>query len=66
MNTPEDLSKLSDAEINAKVATVKNALIHVMMPESNVGVMWESSNVGEMRGSSKITNDLRVKQEARP
>lgn len=29
----------------ARVATVKNALIHVMMEKSNVGEMWESSKV---------------------
>jgi hypothetical protein len=38
----------------AKVATVKNAIIHVMMPGSNVGEMRESSKVGEMRESSKV------------
>ena len=38
----------------AKVECVKSALIHVMMPGSNVGVMWESSNVGSMRESSNV------------
>ncbi len=47
----------------AKVATVKNAYVHVMMKgskvgemrgSSKVGEMWESSNVGEMRESSKV------------
>ena len=38
----------------AKVECVKSALIHVMMPGSNVGEMWESSNVGVMRESSKV------------
>jgi hypothetical protein len=38
----------------AKVNTVKNAIIHVMMPKSNVGVMWGSSNVGVMWGSSNV------------
>ena len=39
---------------NAKIASVKNVLIHVMMPGSKVGEMWGSSNVGVMRGSSKV------------
>jgi len=38
----------------AKVKGVKSALIHVMMPGSNVGEMRESSKVGEMLGSSKV------------
>ena len=38
----------------AKVKGVKSALIHVMMPGSNVGEMWESSKVGVMRESSNV------------
>ena len=45
----------------AKVGTVKNALIHVMMPQSKVGEMWGSSNVGEMRDSSNVQQDNRAK-----
>ena len=47
----------------AKVVTVKNAIIHAMMPgsqvvlmrgSSQVGEMWESSRVGEMWESSRV------------
>jgi hypothetical protein len=38
----------------ARITTVKNARIVVMLGSSNVGEMWESSNVGEMRGSSNV------------
>jgi hypothetical protein len=38
----------------AKVSTVKNCLIHVMLGSSSVGEMLGSSSVGEMRGSSSV------------
>ncbi len=39
---------------DARISTVKNARIAVMLGSSKVGEMWESSNVGVMWGSSKV------------
>jgi len=38
----------------ARVSTLKNAYVVVMLDSSKVGEMWDSSQVGEMWGSSKV------------